>query len=102
MMKTISVHDLHAALEKGAMLLDVRSPQEFAEEHIPGARNVPLQDLATVQDELKEADVVYVQCHSGGRSAQACMVMGAMGLTNLVNVEGGILDWKAAGFPVEQ
>lgn len=57
---------------KGALLLDVRTPQEFAEDHVLGALNVPVQELSMRLDELgpKERPIV-IYCRSGARSASA-------------------------------
>ena len=73
----------------GAILLDVRTPQEYREGHIPGSQNVPLQTIdkvAHVTDNKHE--VLYVYCHSGARSAQAVGLLRSMGYTNVTNIGG--------------
>ena len=73
----------------GAVLLDVRTPQEYREGHIPGGKNVPLQELERVTAMVSEKDVpLFVYCHSGARSSQAVRLLARMGYTNLKNIGG--------------
>ena len=73
----------------GAVLLDVRSSQEYREGHIPGSQNVPLQQLDKVEEVTENKDtVLYVYCHSGARSRQAVSLLQAMGYTNVHNIGG--------------
>ena len=78
---------------KGAVLLDVRTPQEYREGRIPGSRNVPLQQLDSVQEEIEDRDTpLFVYCRSGNRSGQAVGLLESMGYTNVTNI-GGILSY---------
>ena len=78
----------------GAVLLDVRSPQEYREGHIPGSQNVPLQQLDKVEEVTENKDtVLYVYCRSGARSRQAVSLLRAMGYTNVHNI-GGIAAYS--------
>ena len=78
----------------GAVLLDVRTPQEYQEGHIPGSQNVPLQQLDKVEEVTENKDtVLYVYCHSGARSKQAVSLLQAMGYTNVHNI-GGIAAYS--------
>ena len=78
----------------GAVLLDVRSPQEYREGHIPGSQNVPLQQLDKVEEVTENKDtVLYVYCRSGARSRQAVSLLQAMGYTNVHNI-GGIAAYS--------
>lgn len=78
----------------GAVLLDVRTPQEYREGHIPGSQNVPLQQLDKVEDVTENKDtVLYVYCHSGARSRQAVSLLKHMGYTNVHNI-GGIAAYS--------
>ena len=78
----------------GAVLLDVRTPQEYGEGHIPGSKNVPLQTLDKVRSvvENKDADL-FVYCYSGARSRQATAMLQHMGYTNVQNI-GGIAAYQ--------
>ena len=78
----------------GAVLLDVRTPQEYREGHIPGSQNVPLQQLGKVEEVTENKDaVLYVYCRSGARSRQAVSLLQAMGYTNVHNI-GGIAAYS--------
>lgn len=83
------------------MLLDVRTPKEYAEGHIAGAKLIPVQVLAERLNEVPHDKQVYVYCHSGTRSARASKLLAEHGFTNIENIEGGIVAWKKAGYPVE-
>lgn len=82
------------------VLVDVRTPAEFAGGHVPGAVNMPLSDLETRMDELDPSTDVHVICQSGGRSSRAAEMLRARGFT-AVNVAGGTGAWTAAGHPTE-
>ena len=56
-------------------MIDVRTPDEYAESHIDGAINIPLDDIASRLDEISSAEPVVVYCRSGGRAAQAASVL---------------------------
>ncbi|MBQ7230833.1 MAG: rhodanese-like domain-containing protein [Oscillospiraceae bacterium] len=78
----------------GAVLLDVRTPQEHREGHIPGSQNVPLQTIDNVRTVAEKKDTpLYVYCHSGGRSRQAVQRLGQMGYSNVTNI-GGIAAYR--------
>ena len=78
----------------GAVLLDVRTPQEYREGHIPGSQNMPLQQLDKVEEVTENKDtVLYVYCHSGARSRQAVSLLKHMGYTNVHNI-GGIAAYS--------
>lgn len=73
----------------GAVLLDVRTPQEYREGHIPGSRNVPLQELHRVASVAAEKDTpLFVYCHSGARSRQAVGELRRMGYLHVRNIGG--------------
>lgn len=74
---------------RGAVLLDVRTPQEYREGHIPGSKNVPLQTLERVGETVGEKDApLFVYCHSGARSRQAVDALRRMGYRNAKNIGG--------------
>ena len=78
----------------GAVLLDVRTPQEYSEGHIPGSKNVPLQTLDKVRSVVENKDTeLFVYCYSGARSKQATVALGQMGYTNVRNM-GGIAAYQ--------
>ena len=78
----------------GAILLDVRTPQEYREGRIPGSKNVPLQELDRIAAVAARRDTpLFVYCHSGARSSQAVRLLAGMGYTNTKNI-GGIAAYK--------
>ena len=78
----------------GAVLLDVRTPQEYREGHIPGSKNLPLQTIDKVGSIVENKDtVLYIYCHSGARSRQAVSYLQHMGYTNVNNI-GGIAAYR--------
>ena len=91
-------------LDCGATIIDVRTPAEFADCHIPGARNININDSDFVESiRLLPHDAVYiVNCQTGGRSTRACVIMQKLGLVGAKNLEGGITAWKKLGLPVER
>ena len=80
--------------ESGYVILDVRTPEEFADKHIPGAINIPNEAIGTEEiPELPDKDqLILVYCRSGNRSKQASEKLVALGYTNIVEF-GGINDW---------
>ncbi len=97
---TITPARLHELRQGGRAveLIDVRTPVEFHEIHVPGPRLAPLDTLTP--EALPASEPVYLICRSGGRAKQACERCAAAGLTNVVVVEGGTLAWEQAGLPV--
>ncbi len=92
--------ELNALLSKGCCLVDVREPVEHAEEHITGAKLIPLGQLEKRIAEIDRNAPVVVMCRSGKRGGEALKKLQALGITEARNLEGGILAWKAAGLPV--
>jgi rhodanese-related sulfurtransferase len=81
------------------VLLDVRSPGEYAGGHLPGAVNVPLDEVGAVAARHAGQDVVTV-CHSGARSLAAARLLAAAG-ARVQSLTGGTEAWRQAGHPVE-
>lgn len=78
----------------GAVLLDVRTPEEYREGHIPKSKNVPLQTIDRVTSVVAGKQTpLYVYCYSGSRSGQAVAVLKRMGYTNVSNI-GGIASYS--------
>ena len=104
---TIDAQELvarEAARDPALVVVDVRSSEEFAAGHVPGAINVPQDQLAGRLAELaplRDRDVV-VYCKSGRRSALALEVLSKNGYTRLSHLEGDMQGWEAAGRPVEK
>ena len=77
----------------GALLLDVRTPEEYRESHIPGSENVPLLQLEDLYAEVDADTALYVYCYSGSRSRMAADQLIDMGYTNVHNI-GGIVSYR--------
>lgn len=81
------------------VFIDVRTPEEYAEGHVAGAKLIPLKELEQRLAEVPKDRQVYIYCHSGKRSAAAADILVKAGFTNIENVKGGITAWQAAGYP---
>lgn len=80
--------------------INVCTPAEYKEKHIPGVRNVPLDELGEHTSEFATKETVYIHCRSGARGRKAIEKLQQLGVSaELINVEGGILAWDEAGFP---
>ena len=82
------------------LLLDVRTPEEFASGHIEGAVNINVETLASRLDEVPQDAPVVVYCRSGNRSATASQILVGAGYEGVYDL-GGIQTWIAQGYPVE-
>jgi rhodanese-related sulfurtransferase len=89
-----------ARVDAGAVLLDVREPNEWEAGHAPGATFIPLGSVAERIGDLPADRPVVVICRSGGRSAHATEFLLAQGV-DAVNLAGGMRAWAAEGFTVE-
>jgi len=97
-MNEITVTEL-AALN-GAVVVDVRENNEYADAHVPGVTHIPLGEVVARTSEIPEGAPVYVICAAGARSAQAAAYLNTQGF-DAVNVAGGTMAWQQAGLPVE-
>jgi len=106
MSETISPRELGKlrATDNEAVLLDVRTPAEFVEVHIGGARLEPLDrlDAEELVEEFGAGRPVHVICRSGNRAGQAIEKLEGAGCEGAVLVEGGMNAWVASGLPVNR
>ena len=102
--RTIAVSDYLKALTetKNEILIDVRTPGEFAQEHLNNAMNIDFQgnDFEKRIETLDRNKPIFVYCLSGGRSAEAMNVFVKKGFKNVTNMKGGIMQWKALNYPL--
>jgi rhodanese-related sulfurtransferase/glyoxylase-like metal-dependent hydrolase (beta-lactamase superfamily II) len=82
------------------MMLDVRSPREWAARHIEGSVNIPLNHLEERMEEIPRGRRIAVHCAGGYRSSIAVSILHRHGITNLIEVAGGLAAWEAARLPV--
>ena len=84
-------------VHKDAVVLDVRTQEEYDEKHIPNAELLDINDARRFMKGLEQMDkskAYFIYCRSGARSARACAVMQQYGFSLAFNLLGGILDWK--------
>lgn len=99
------VHQHWSQGEKAAIpftFLDVRTPGEYAEGHIPGAINIPLQSLAGRLNEVPKDKRLYVYCRSGNRSTKASKLLAQSGFTQVENFKASMNGWYSANYPIEK
>lgn len=83
--------------DEKAVILDVRTPEEYFSGIIENAQNIDIMDTEKFLSEIEKLDkskVYYIYCHSGGRSYQACAVMEQKGFQSTFNLMGGIMEWQ--------
>jgi rhodanese-related sulfurtransferase len=98
----IGAQDVVRLMNQGALLLDVRSAEDFATGHIRGARNVPGAQLAESVDSLKryKEKPVIVYCEQGASASSAMRELAQLGFAQVVNLRGGLRAWRAEHLPV--
>jgi phage shock protein E len=84
------------------MMLDVRTPEEYAQGHIPGVTLIPLDQVGNRLAEIPKDKTIVVTCRSGNRSAQAAQLLRQKGYENVHNMLGGFTAWENAGYPAEK
>lgn len=83
-------------IQDPSQIIDVRNPDEYMQEHIPGSRNIPLDQIGTQVNQLK-GQVVILSCRTGRRAVEAKNFLEAQGCTNVSILENGLQGWKSAG-----
>lgn len=87
----IDTNTAKSKIEEGAILIDVRTEEEYAESHIENAINIPLDIIETI--DLNKDDVIVLYCASGMRSVEAAKKLVAIGYTNIYSLDGGLINW---------
>ena len=92
------------AANEAPLILDVRTPEEFARGHVPGARNIAIDELALRIDEISDhrADEVVVYCERGPRALRASGLLADAGFASVRHLEGDMSGWRAAGLPTDK
>jgi hydroxyacylglutathione hydrolase len=101
-LRTVEAPTLGARAPRDATVLDVRNRSEWLEGHVPGARHIPLAELTTRLEELRDSGPVLVHCQGGSRSAVAASVLLANGFSDVSNLAGGFAAWERAGHTPER
>ena len=93
--ETIEKAKYQTFVKKGYKIIDVRTPGEYEQGHIPGAQNINVRSETFVTEiqELSKSDTLLVYCRSGRRSLYAAQVMVSLGFKKIYDLEGGFLDW---------
>ncbi len=101
---SVTAQELHDKIttDPATRIIDVRSPEEFAEGHIPHAINIPSNEIQARVKEFESDAPVYIVCASGSRSMLATAFCVRAGMKHVVNVKDGTSAWQTAGFPLEQ
>ncbi len=100
--KEVTVNEAYDMLgNDGHVLLDVRTKSEVQEMSAPEVLNIPLDQLESRVDELKDYSSIHVICRSGARSGVATNMLHGFGINHASNVKGGIMAWESAGLPTK-
>jgi glyoxylase-like metal-dependent hydrolase (beta-lactamase superfamily II)/rhodanese-related sulfurtransferase len=87
--------------DAGAIVIDVREPEEYERGHLPGAIHIPQADLALFLDQLEKSKPYLVACAGGVRSIRAAHYLAWAGYKDVVSLDGGTDGWAQAGLPLE-
>ena len=98
----ISSQDLIRLMNQGALVLDIRKPEEFAPGHVNGAKHLPSDQILTAGDTFKrfKEKPVVVYCDSGSLAAAAVRQLNEQGFTKAFTLRGGFAGWRAENLPV--
>jgi rhodanese-related sulfurtransferase len=99
--KRISATEYLKMRDSDHVLVDVRTPTEWANGHAPKAVHIPLGEIAKRMREIPDGRPVVVVCASGNRSAMAATALAKHGFTPVFNLAGGMGAWRSAGLPVK-
>jgi len=100
---SIEPEALYALLkgEDAPRVIDVRSPAEYAAGHIPGALNLPFEEIAERIVEVDTPNGVALYCMVGPRARKGEAALHSSGYTKILHIQGGLSAWKQRGLPVE-
>lgn len=99
----VTPSNVHEKITSGEYtLVDVRGTTEFEEAHIPNAKHIMLGYLSDRADEIPKDKPVVVQCRTGNRSAVGAGMLKAKGFDNVMNLNGGLVNWMELGLPVKE
>ncbi|MBI2513099.1 MAG: hypothetical protein HYV96_14070 [Opitutae bacterium] len=89
----VNASDAARLFQDGAVLIDVREPNELAVSHVAGSTQMPIREIPTRMSEIPTDRQVLILCHHGGRSARVTQFLRSAGWENVTNVAGGIDAW---------
>lgn len=102
MIKEIESNELKARLDAGEEieLLDIRSAAEVAQGILPNSQHVPMHLIPLRMNDFPKDKDVVLYCRSGARSYHACSYLMQQGVTNVINLRGGIISWARQGYEI--
>ena len=92
--------EAHRRQAAGALVIDVREPEEWAAGHVTGAVHLPMGQVPARLSEIPRDREVLLICRSGNRSGQVQRLLRTQGYANAINVAGGTTAWSRAGLPL--
>lgn len=90
----VNSDEFEKAIADGALVVDVRTAAEFSSGHIPGAVNVPVNEIEAAAAAWDKTRPVALYCATGSRSADAAATLGALGFESVYDLSGGIMAWE--------
>ena len=97
---SINVKEAYTLYNDGALVLDVRTQEEWDQYHIPNAIFIPLEQLRDRMNELPQDKTIVVVCASGSRSQYGREILYKAGYKNVSSMAGGMMNWQASGYPM--
>jgi len=98
----ITAPQAYEQYQRGALFLDVREQEDWNDGHIPGSVVIPLDELARRLGELPKDREIVVVCGQGVRSSEGARILVGAGFSPVACLTGGLGEWEAAGYPLEQ
>jgi rhodanese-related sulfurtransferase len=98
----ISVSEAYNKYQNGAYVVDVRTQEEWNDFHAPNTTLIPLDQLPSRLNEIPRDREIVVVCRSGNRSQQGRAILLDAGFQQVTSMQGGLNEWRASGYPVEQ
>lgn len=89
----VDVNEAQKLIDQGITVVDVRTPEEYVDGHIPNALLIPLQDIESSINEFTPDEQYLIVCRSGNRSAQASEILAQKGMKHIYNMTGGMNEW---------
>lgn len=102
----VNANDFKSKIEKtkNSIILDVRTKDEYKKGHLVKSQNIDIYD-AKFEDKVKKLDktkTIFVYCHAGGRSSDACEIMTKLGFKSIIELEEGYSEWLKLSLPIEK
>ena len=93
--EVINANKAKDLIENGAILIDVRTEEEYNKDHIEGSINIPLQNIEMI--DYNKDDIIVLYCATGMRSGEAAKILTEKGYTRIYSLDGGLINWGFEG-----